>query len=63
MVLNGAGGDLTIGDPPENQKGWRVTVGGVPDSNIPELGLAIVQWQLREILSNIWKSMVKDILI
>ena len=35
-----AGGDLTIGDPPENQKGWKCNCGGVPDSNIPELELA-----------------------
>ena len=35
-----AGGDLTIGDPPRNQKGWQISVGGVSDPRIPELELA-----------------------
>ena len=35
-----AGGDLTLGEPPRAQKGWRVQIGGISNSQIPALELS-----------------------
>lgn len=35
-----AGGDLTLGEPPRTQKGWRVQIGGISNSQIPPLELS-----------------------
>ena len=35
-----AGGDLTLGEPPRAQKGWRVQIGGISNSQIPPLELS-----------------------
>lgn len=38
--LINAGGDLTLGEPPRAQKGWRVQIGGISNSQIQALELS-----------------------
>lgn len=39
-VLVDAGGDLALGDPPPDRKGWRIKIGGLKHPDLPILELA-----------------------